>query len=191
MLDADDEDSGSGADSSTSSTSGDSSSSDEECEENTMRSPEPETSNVNSAPSSVSSEQLVNPEINSVEDDLLSEVYMPTPSVPPPHDPIDGVAGMEPGTGLLGVPMRPSTPVPWSSNMDSDTNNPCGNKLAGVGGNNTGIDKVLGLNPSAEAVIKSSETGCDTSEDLWSEAVRTECWTKPVDSAPSSVAIRT
>ena len=34
------------------------------------------------------------------------------------------------------------------------------------------------INPSAEAVMKSSEC-CDNAEDLYSEAVRTECWTKP------------
>ena len=38
-------------------------------------------------------------------------------------------------------------------------------------------------NPSAEAVMKSS---CDNNEaDLLSEAVRTECWTKPVDTPVS------
>jgi len=221
MLDADDEDSGSdrGADSSTSSTSGDSSSSeDEECEEmsnsdNTismdMRSDariEENSSSLSSAsaapslsvnapPSIGANENNANSavsinEINSVEDDLLSEVYMPTPSMPPPHDPIDDHgSGLEPCT--LGViPMRPSTPVPWSTPNNKS------------GGSGSGVSKLLITNnPSAEAVIKSSEiSGCDNEVDIWSEAVRTECWTKPVDTpanpplalaAPSSVSIRT
>lgn len=76
--------------------------------------------------------------------------------------------------------MRPSTPVPWSSNNQNKS------------GGGSGVSKLLTNNPSAEAVIKSSEiSGCDN-EDIWSEAVRTECWTKPVDTpAPSSVSIRT
>ena len=205
MLDADDEDSGSGADSSTSSTSGDSSSSeDEECEEISSAAQDRSSSRIVNAhrieessalsshaaaaaslsasvqaaaatPSIANENSNANSavsinEINSVEDDLLSEVYMPTPSMPPPHDPIDDPAsGLEPCN--LGVPMRPSTPVPWSSNNQN---------------------KSKCTNPSAEAVIKSSEiSGCDN-EDIWSEAVRTECWTKPVDTpAPSSVSIRT
>ena len=206
MLDADDEDSGSGADSSTSSTSGDSSSSeDEECEEISSAAQDRSSSRIVNAhrieessalsshaaaaaslSASVAAAAAATPsianensnansavsinEINSVEDDLLSEVYMPTPSMPPPHDPIDDPAsGLEPCN--LGVPMRPSTPVPWSSNNQN---------------------KSKCTNPSAEAVIKSSEiSGCDN-EDIWSEAVRTECWTKPVDTpAPSSVSIRT
>lgn len=212
MLDADDEDSGSGADSSTSSTSGDSSSSeDEECEEisdTISASPDrssrivsariEESSALSSAAAaslSASAQAAATPsianensnansavsinEMNSVEDDLLSEVYMPTPSMPPPHDPIDDPAsGLEPCN--LGVPMRPSTPVPWSSNNQNKS------------GGGSGVSKLLTNNPSAEAVIKSSEiSGCDN-EDIWSEAVRTECWTKPVDTpAPSSVSIRT
>ena len=53
-------------------------------------------------------------------------------------------------------PSRPLTPVPWATNS----------------------------NPSAEAVMKST---CDSNEaDFLSEAVRTECWTKPVDTDPVS-----
>lgn len=111
--------------------------------------------------------------------------------MPPPHDPIDDHgSGLEPCT--LGViPMRPSTPVPWSNPNNKS------------GGSGSGVSKLLITNnPSAEAVIKSSEiSGCDNEVDIWSEAVRTECWTKPVDThpanpplahaAPSSVSIRT
>jgi len=210
MLDADDEDSGSGEeDNSNSSTSGDSSSSDEECdteisnttEKNNLNNciemssslsqssePVPPIINANINGSSSGSSNIN--EMNSVEDDLLSEVYMPTPSMPPPHDPIDDHgSGIEPGT--LGiVPMRrPSTPVPWSTHSNLD-NSPDSNPGKSGGSSSS---KLL-TNPSAVAVINSSEiSGCDN-EDLWSEAVRTECWTKPVAAtpvAPSSVSIRT
>ena len=212
MLDADDEDSGSGEEdnNSNSSTSEDSSSSDEECdteisnttEKNNLNNciemssslsqssePVPPIINANINGSSSNGSSNIN-EMNSVEDDLLSEVYMPTPSMPPPHDPIDDHgAGIEPGTlGIVPI-RRPSTPVPWSTHSNLD-NSPDSNPGKSGGSSSS---KLL-TNPSAVAVINSSEiSGCDN-EDLWSEAVRTECWTKPVAAtpvAPSSVSIRT
>ena len=57
---------------------------------------------------------------------------------------------------------RPATPIPWAkatpTHMDSNSN-------------------------SIEAVIKTHES-CDN--ELWSEAVRTECWTKPATPTPVS-----
>merc|ERR1711953_162651 len=130
MFEADDE-----ADSDESSASSSSSSSSEEESDEEMVNQESSIDNAN---------QIKN---SSLEDDLLSEVYMPTP--PPPQ-----MIGSIDDVDIDLKPIRPSTPVPWSK-----------------------------PNPSAEAVMKSS---CDNNEaDLLSEAVRTECWTKPVDTPVS------
>ena len=43
----------------------------------------------------------------------------------------------------------------------------------------SGIVEAIINNTSAEAVMKSSEYSSCDNEDLYSEAVRTECWTKP------------
>merc|ERR1711953_1485067 len=135
MFEADDE-----ADSDESSASSSSSSSSEEDSDEEM------TSNQSS--SSLENNLADQPKNNSLEDDLLSEVYMPTPPPPQMIGSIDDVDCID------LKPSRPSTPVPWSK-----------------------------PNPSAEAVMKSS---CDNNEaDLLSEAVRTECWTKPVDTPVS------
>ena len=135
MFEADDE-----ADSDESSASSSSSSSSEEDSDEEM------TSNQSS--SSLENNLANQPKNNSLEDDLLSEVYMPTPPPPQMIGSIDDVDCID------LKPSRPSTPVPWSK-----------------------------PNPSAEAVMKSS---CDNNEaDLLSEAVRTECWTKPVDTPVS------
>jgi hypothetical protein len=99
------------------------------------------------------------------EDDLLSEVYMP-----PPISSIDDHPDL-PGVDL-GRTQRPSTPVPWSTN---------------VGQNVDDITDTINTKKLAEAVILNNLSGntsgngsCDiNAEDIWSEAVRTECWTLP------------
>ena len=115
---------------------------------------------------------LTSSEVSSVEDDLLSEVYMPTPSMPPPPQLIGGIDDdLPPLRGPLGGDSdRPSTPVPWGASKSNLHNS---------------------NNPSAEAVIKSSEANCDSEDSLWSEAVRTECWTKPAEQQLTSVSVRT
>ena len=135
MFEADDE-----ADDSDSSASSSSSSSSEEESDN-------EETNQSGGNSAENGLALNQPKNTSLEDDLLSEVYMPTP--PPPQ-----MIGSIDDVDIELKPTRPSTPVPWSK-----------------------------PNPSAEAVMKSS---CDNNEaDFLSEAVRTECWTKPVDTPVS------
>jgi len=159
MFDADDEeeednaDSQSSASNSTSGSGSDSSSSDEEEETTTAKDNTNNNTTVTSSTLSASN----------VEDDLLAEVYMPTPcSMPPMIASIDSEDDLH-----LRHPHhphhaseRPATPVPWTSTSG------------------------LPQNPSAEAVMK--ESSCDN-EDIWSEAVRTECWTKPVDAQTSSM----
>merc|ERR1711893_383640 len=89
MFEADDE-----ADSDSSSASSSSSSSEEDSDgepENTTQNPQVEVEAKN----------------NSLEDDLLSEVYMPTP--PPPQM----IASIDEDLDLK--PSRPLTPVPWAA----------------------------------------------------------------------------
>ena len=134
---------------------------DDEAEE-TSASSSSEDDNSSSSSSEDEEDKSVSPQVEaappmtsvvsrSLEDDLLSEVYMPPPQL---------IASIDEEDEAMAI-KRPATPVPWAVN----TNN----------------------NPSAEAVIKSSECCDNEADSIWSEAVRTECWTKPAN--PVTVAV--
>lgn len=161
MFEADDEDS----DTSESSRSSTESSSSDEESESSSESMTPAAATAASSTTTAAEEeeedamqqaQVTSP---SVEDDLLSEVYMPTPSMPPPPQMIASLD--EDDLSITSKrTIRPSTPVPWDLTPNSATATP------------------------TEAVIKGSSSStaesCDNEDDsIWrSEAVRTECWTK-------------
>merc|ERR1719510_1869835 len=123
MFDADDEeedDEDNASQSSNSTTTSDSSDSSEDENEAT-------NANIKDTISNKPSTQVVT-STSSVEDDLLAEVYMPTPSMPPM------IASIDPEDDLhlrRSLAERPSTPVPWTISGPSS-------------------------NPSAEAVMKES-----------------------------------
>ena len=122
MFDADDEeedDEDNASQSSNSTTTSDSSDSSEDENEAT-------NANIKDTISNKPSTQVVT-STSSVEDDLLAEVYMPTPSMPPMIASIDP----EDDLHLRRSAERPSTPVPWTISGPSS-------------------------NPSAEAVMKES-----------------------------------
>lgn len=84
-----------------------------------------------------------------------------TPQMPPPIASLDEDDLPLP---LRGQAPRPSTPVPWGASSEAKC--------------------------EAANVIKSSQP-CDNPEDVWSEAVRTECWTKPSQVLATSSTVNT